>query len=48
MGRQALKFINAKKRCALAHGKLCFEVLKTFSGPENHLPQWAKIMLRSR
>jgi hypothetical protein len=34
---------NAQSRpsgilCALAHGKLCFEYLKTFSAPENHLP----------
>ena len=24
--------------CALAHGKLCFEYLKTFSVPENPCP----------
>lgn len=26
----------------MAHGKLCFEVLKTFSVPENNLPRWGK------
>lgn len=29
-------------RFASANGKLCFEVLKTFSVPENHLPRWGK------
>ncbi len=36
------------KGCALAHGKLCFESLKTFRVTRNHLPRWGKITLRSR
>lgn len=35
-------------RCALAHGKLCFELLKTFRVTRNHLPRWGKSSLRSR
>ncbi|MDR2385612.1 MAG: hypothetical protein LBD80_08150 [Tannerella sp.] len=31
---------------ALANGKLCFEYLKTFSVPENHLPR--RFMLRGK
>ncbi len=31
-----------KTMCSQEHGKLCFEVLKTFSVPENHLPRWGK------
>jgi hypothetical protein len=44
---------NAQSRdsgilCALAHGKLYFALLTSFSAAQNHLPRYGENLLRSR